>query len=278
MLIPPSFGQMISARRVERGLTKTRLGRLLGIDRRRIADIEGDKVPPAELIRLLAKVLGIRAHRLLDAARNLQLARADLRKNGAAFERAFGERKDFFPHRDRDNGIRLAAARKHYPWIVEDIIGRLRRRRDYPVIQHFLRLICIESRLEFLFVLLLLDWGAKPLLAAPTCTGAAQLRLVDPINREYVGHRKFPGLGLRYRGAAVVVVPQVSFEGGSERPRVDFMFCLPGRQLVVETDGAEKEPSPDRDQMVGLQIIRLNETDLLLPKIVPTLLDRILAG
>jgi len=153
--------------------------------------------------------------------------------------------KPFRIAKDRPTRVRYRASRSRYPKLMERFERNIGRRHDLPWVKLYLREACFDSYLELIFSLHLLEAGAQPGWCAPQLMGFTTLPVVDPRDRDIVGHRSRPSL--LFNGW--LFFPQVSV---LTRKRIMRLDLLAGRRLRnsvywldVEVDGEGHDPNED---------------------------------
>lgn len=168
--------------------------------------------------------------------------------------------RPYFNLQDRPTRFRLNACLKHYPELTRNLVSQVERRNDFEECEYFGHTVSCESRLEALYILHLLNLGAKPGLAAPSSFGHTRWAIVDCRGREEVGFRPRPCLWLN----DCWYFFQVSFQGALLQ-RVDVLHWHDGWS-AIEINGPWHVSSEDRARANRLELPTtfLNEAQLLI--------------
>lgn len=251
------FHQHIRFHRLRQELTQKQVATKAGLARVRYSHIECDERTPtdAERGRILS-ALDLPQRDCFPIRPSSVMRR--LRSTGNELL----DHRPFFPPQDRPNGIRYCAAKQKYPSIVQAVTERLRARADYEDIEYLTQRIACGSREECMYLLQILDAGARPALVPLTAMGFLPHRVVDPRSRKEVGHRPFPCFVLDER----VYFFQVSFL--VVKPDKDVVYSVDTLVwqkgwTVVEIDGDGHEDNFDRDQDLQLKVIHFAPSHVL---------------
>lgn len=232
--------QWIRKRREELGLSQERLGREVGISRRRVSELEsGMFLPRPELARRLEEALRVMGmpdkSQVLSARALRRMARA------RPFEL---------------NEVNVE------PWQrVEVHFAGLLRQLKVPegVGAWMRRFLACESGHEGLALYQMVAAGARPFWLSPHSGGYRRLAILDE-RGEALGERPLPGLHWQCDRLETLLWPQVRLMNGF---RLDWLVRArrgERRQwLGVELDGPLHKLERDamRDRMVGLRMLRV---------------------
>ena len=125
--------------------------------------------------------------------------------------------------------------------------AHLARRSDAELVAFFCEELACGSAQEFVYLLTLLVRGGLPGLSPPNRYAHPPHPLVDPTNREPVGHRAVPAIlmdGFPHFIQASLATPRIY--------TVDVLRWT-GSWSVVEVDGR----NPEKDQAVAVPVERL---------------------
>lgn len=241
-----------------RGWNTSDLARKIGLDRRRLAELEqGRTLASAEMAKELETqgVLGLASTSNVISKRKLRSLRL---------------RPYDFPEYNKEAWERAAAAR---PWLY----SKLKRRDWYWMVRH----IRADSTLECdLWTVLVLAGGKLALLNPHSC-GFRLLPVVDE-QGDALGERLLPCIHLKTKEIEVIIWPQVSLRPDKWTFRVDGLVLTIAPALnwsILEADGGGHNYEKDsfRSAQLLKDITRLTRAEIDSPHLLQILTKRLLA-
>lgn len=246
--LPQHISKLIKLERDRLGLTQLELATQVGMDHRRLSDLERKKRPAtSEEAESLSQALGLKNFCL------------DLISRRRPITKPSGE--VFFPAGERHFSSRLAAARRGYTTLVRTLEHTIASRSDAGVIVDFLDDLYLDSSLELIAVLNLISSDGQVAYESPGQHGYWGNDIVEPTYYRSIADRKRPVI-LR---TGLAVFPQVSFAVGRIL-RVDFLVRYQlGDSVwgwsVVELDGPGHRADHSREALVH-PVIRFHEQEV----------------
>lgn len=155
---------------------------------------------------------------------------------------------------DRSARLRFLAARRDCAAGVKSLVRTIAAREDFDIVDYFCHQLCLDSTDEVMFVLHLLQQGARPALVAPGLLPPTPCPMVNPSDREAVAHRLQHCLILY--GAFHFF--QVSFS----TPRVYTVDVLRWKDgwsaLEIDGLGHDRQRDEARTEALRLPVVRLH--------------------
>ncbi|MGE0490606.1 MAG: helix-turn-helix domain-containing protein [Vulcanimicrobiota bacterium] len=253
----PLLHHTLRRRRDGLKLSQTELARRCGIKRSRYAMLElGLRAPSPDELQQLAGGLGTYVEYLGECRTRPPGYHQLLHLNA---NRDYRKPTPFFPPKDRATGVRLHQARRRYGDLMRAIEMRLTRRGDTDLCAFFCEELACDSAEEFLFILCLLLQGGTPGIASPNRYCHPPHPIVDPTNRDPVGHRALP---------AIFLAGQPHFiQASLATPRLYTVDVLRwnGSWSIIEVDGTGHYNPEERERTraLAVPIERLTTEDVL---------------
>lgn len=226
-------------------------GRLTRLER-------GLTAPTHQERQLLANAFPLRKLELLNAAAHPPRLYQGFKSRGLRFVQT---QKPFYPPRDRESRVRLAAAKRIYPVETASLLRLVESHPNLSEVNAFCEKLSIGSSLECLFITTLFAQKAEPANVAPAWLAPrTPLPAVCPKTREPVESRPFPCI-VSDEG---LFIPQVTF-AAHRLYTVDFLRFFDDTWSVVELDGKGHDPHGDSERtlVLGLPVLRLTEKQVL---------------
>ena len=180
---------------------------------------------------------------------------------------------------DRSVSARRRAARRTFGLVVDVLSSRVSNLGKTS--QTFLQHACLESGTEYFFWLKLLAEGGHPCCYSPARAGFRNWPILARRGVEYVGDLRLPCLEMTEHGW--LLFPQLTVDTRRAIYRLDVLVCCRIRYgriwINVEVDGSGHESRFDQQRQadLGLPTVRIDTADLMSPKLVPLLSQRISA-
>ncbi|GMU56322.1 MAG: hypothetical protein AMXMBFR33_54680 [Candidatus Xenobia bacterium] len=257
--------------RRRRGWTQKELALRARVSRAQISHFERNTRPPRDVqVVRLAGALGISPLELRGGS-CLQAAEAGWAEwLMTSLWRRFSPRPGRYRlDRERDNWVRLRAARKVYPEHYNRYLTLALERLGRKALTDLLRYACCGSGMEMLSWLRLLELALISYVSLAR-VGWRSLPVLEDPSGEVVGDRLWPALVLE-GPFLVALFPQVRVLTSAGPYRMDFLACVRlSDRLVwlnVEVDGPYHCSKLDdkRQKAIRIPRVKLTEDDLLAP-------------
>lgn len=247
------YNQIISNQRRLAELTQTEAATKVGWGLHRWNDIErGKRRPTVAERQAIYELLGVERG-FVRPARVLRR----LCDNG---RKALDKPPLYLPTQDRPPHIRYFSLLRQHRDVTQRITDTIRRRSDYKDCEFFCHGLALDSYLEALHVMRLLEAGATPALLPPARLARTPRPIVDPVTRSPISQHKM--LCLVLEGSYYFF--QISFT----TPQVLRVDCLrwSGKWTAIEIDGEghDGRNDPQRSQLLELPVVRISADELLL--------------
>lgn len=284
MKIPASLPTTLRRLRLDKGLRLATLASLADLPPQRLCDYERGMRPCTESgLRRICQALGVGFDGIVakTAWAPAPAGRPARPLEGLAM-RSFCPEAPFLPERTRDFSFRLRGAWRFSPERMAQLLSILDRRQDLAALETFLRDFPADSSWEALFDLEVAALGAGPAMVSPARLGFHHHPVIDPLSRDYVGHRRRPALILPWNDSSVVFMPQVAVAIPGRYPILDYLVGVAraGHSCwsAVEVDGPTHAADRDRerDEALGLPVLRLEGGHLQSPRLGASLLEWLL--
>jgi transcriptional regulator with XRE-family HTH domain len=259
------IGKAVRAARLQRGFAcASQLADLVGVDRRRLSELELGKRPlDRRAMARLADLLGIPKLSVPSACSN---GKGSRQAEALYLRLARVSRPQYDPPRDREQDVRRVAAWREEPALMEWLNERYRERPDATRVEEFLNSISSASWLEYLYPAReLVHPQAVPLRIAPNEIGYCHYALVDPETFAAVGDRLWPALGIRRHGRLLIQFFNATVRTPKRTWTVDILQYSrrrgqSARWTVIEIDGDGHRSRWDllKEEQIGLPTLRLS--------------------
>ncbi len=270
------FHLRLKEARRNRGLTQQQLARAARVTRSQISHYEcGRRAPTAAEVARLEHVLGVK----LGFSPPRPRGGWQSWRRSRLWERFRPDPGRYVIERDRDNWVRLRAARSLDNQLYEDCLGRVIANHGRRGFKEFLTYAAGDSGYDMLSCLRLLA-GESILSYVPIPRlGWSKLPIVQESTGAVIGHRPWPVIVFQ-KPMLCALFPQVSVQAGRIY-RMDFLACVRlARGVVfanVEVDalGHDSRFDRERTRAIGLPRVKLSAEDVLAPDFIERLFARL---
>ncbi len=275
------FHRRLRKERSLRGWSQAELARRSLISRSQVSHFElGSRRPGSKVLARLASALGLTPADLLgDSPCEPNPRGWPAWQNTALWERFAPRPRRYRLDRERDNWVRLRAARKSYPLLYSVHLARAIELHGRPALSELLHFACCDSGLEMLAWLRILGWAmiSYVSLARP---GWRHLPVIEDPSGHVVGDRIWLVLVFE-KPFLCALFPQVRVQTVGSPFRMDLLACLRvDNRLIwvnVEIDGPFHNEAYDRKRqaLIGLPRVTLTEKDVCASDFKQRLLEKL---
>lgn len=262
------FHRRLRKRRALRSWSQHELARRAGIPRSQLAHYElGTRQASDDHVARLAAALRVAPEALAPTPA------PPPRKGGWPAWKLSTLWERFTPHprryrldRERENWVRLLAARKTYPLLYPLYLGRVLTLHGRQAFTELLHYACCGSGLEMMAWLRILDFAMISYVSLARL-GWRRMAVLEYPSGDVVGDRLWPVLVFK-EPFLCALFPQVRVRTPIQDYRMDLLACIRvGDRLVwlnVEIDGPEHDSEYDltREAAIGLPRVKVTREDI----------------
>lgn len=267
-------------RRLRRWTQRELAGRSL-LNRWLISHLEHRRrLPNREHVVRLAKAFGLRPDELLGSTSLRATPRPRPSWHRSKLWRRFAPRRGrYVLDRERDNWVRLRAARKGYRAQYDQWLPRALEHQGRDGFSEFLHFACCGSGLEMVSWLKLMTVGILSYFSLMRL-GWRRLPIIEEPSNDLVGDLLWPALVLE-GPLLCALFPQVRVLTPDGPFRMDLLACVRvGKSLIwvnIEVDGPYHRADRDerRRKFIGLPRVKLTEEDVCASDFIDRLFEKL---
>ncbi len=274
------FHRRLRKERKLRGWSQLELARRAELSRPQVTHYErGTRIPPKKHVERLSRALSTPLQCEAPAPEKCGWPAWKLSR---LWERFTPHPRRYRLDRERDNWVRLLAARKAYPSLYRLCVARVLERHGRKAFNEFLHFACCGSGFEMLGWLLILDFALISYVSLARLKWR-RLPVIEEPSGDLVGGELWPVMVFE-DPFLCALFPQVRVRTSAQPYRMDLLACIRvGMRLVwlnVEFDGPFHETGYDRKRQafIGLPRVRITEEDVLSPDFKQRFLNKLAAA